>query len=185
MVEGRFVRPLYPCCSLPPGRTGWRPPSWGCGRLCYCEYIVGGRHPPPAVNPPPPRQDWVENPELGLWVKRQRIARAAGQLSDERLSILQSMGFAFGEVAQLTEEWEHRFDQVRAGGYAWLPGARRCVGAGATAGEVAPLPLPLPLAAAAAAAAPAHVCLHACAPSAQCIPQRLLLLPVCSLAAAG
>jgi hypothetical protein len=22
------------------------------------------------------------------------------------------MGFAFGEVAQLTEEWEHRFDQV-------------------------------------------------------------------------
>ncbi len=33
--------------------------------------------------------------------------------SEERLSILQSMGFAFGEVAQLTEEWEHRFDQVR------------------------------------------------------------------------
>lgn len=32
--------------------------------------------------------------------------------SEERLSILQSMGFAFGEVAQLTEEWEHRFDQV-------------------------------------------------------------------------
>ncbi|PSC73903.1 helicase domain isoform C [Micractinium conductrix] len=57
-------------------------------------------------------EDWVENPELGLWVKRQRIARAAGQLSDERLSILQSMGFAFGEVAQLTEEWEHRFDQL-------------------------------------------------------------------------
>lgn len=25
-------------------------------------------------------QDWSENPELGLWVKRQRIARAAGQL---------------------------------------------------------------------------------------------------------
>ncbi|KAL4447914.1 hypothetical protein ABPG75_005133 [Micractinium tetrahymenae] len=57
-------------------------------------------------------EDWSENPELGLWVKRQRIARAAGQLSDERLSILQSMGFAFGEVAQLTEEWEHRFDQL-------------------------------------------------------------------------
>ncbi|EFN56500.1 hypothetical protein CHLNCDRAFT_144099, partial [Chlorella variabilis] len=56
-------------------------------------------------------EDWEENPELGLWVKRQRIARAAGQLSEERLSILQSMGFAFGEVAQLTEEWEHRFDQ--------------------------------------------------------------------------
>lgn len=70
------------------------------------------------ARPLSPPQDWEENPELGLWVKRQRIARAAGQLSDERLSILQSMGFAFGEVAQLTEEWEHRFDQVRIG--CWL-----------------------------------------------------------------
>jgi hypothetical protein len=26
------------------------------------------------------------------------------------------MGFAFGEVAQLTEEWEHRFDQVGVDG---------------------------------------------------------------------
>eukprot|EP00887_Chlorella_sp_A99_P001316 scaffold14.g1316.t1 len=53
-----------------------------------------------------------ENPELGQWVKRQRVARAAGQLSEERLAILASMGFEFGEVAQLTEDWEHRFDQL-------------------------------------------------------------------------
>lgn len=33
----------------------------------------------PFVIPSAP-QDWSDNPELGLWVKRQRIARAAGQL---------------------------------------------------------------------------------------------------------
>ena len=57
-------------------------------------------------------EDWEDNPELGQWVKRQRVARAAGQLSEERLAILGSMGFEFGEVAQLTEVWEHRFDQL-------------------------------------------------------------------------
>jgi hypothetical protein len=34
-------------------------------------------------------QEWPSNPELGAWVKRQRVARAAGQLSDDRLAILQ------------------------------------------------------------------------------------------------
>ena len=65
-------------------------------------------------------------------MKRQRIARAAGQLSEERLSILVSMGFEFGEVAQLTEEWEHRFDQVSGwvGGGGARGAGRRREGAG-------------------------------------------------------
>lgn len=48
-----------------------------------------------------PLQDWPANPELGAWVKRQRVARAAGQLSDDRMAILQGLGFEFGEVAQV------------------------------------------------------------------------------------
>ena len=52
------------------------------------------------------------NPELGTWVKRQRVSRAAGQLSAERLNILERMGFEFGDLAQVTEEWETRFDQL-------------------------------------------------------------------------
>ena len=39
-------------------------------------------------------------------------ARARALTCPLRLQILMSMGFEFGEVAQLTEEWEHRFDQV-------------------------------------------------------------------------
>lgn len=48
-------------------------------------------------------EDWEPNLELGQWVKRQRVARAAGQLNEERLAILASMGFEFGEVAQVGE----------------------------------------------------------------------------------
>lgn len=57
-------------------------------------------------------ETYSDNPELGVWVKRQRVARAAGQLSAERLKILERMGFEFGDLAQVTEEWESRFDQL-------------------------------------------------------------------------
>jgi hypothetical protein len=57
-------------------------------------------------------ENWESNVELGTWVKRQRVARAAGQLSEERLQILERMGFEFGDLAQITEEWELRFDQL-------------------------------------------------------------------------
>ena len=55
---------------------------------------------------------YAENQELGMWVKRQRVTRAAGQLSQERLTILERMGFEFGDLAQVTEEWETRFDML-------------------------------------------------------------------------
>ena len=60
-------------------------------------------------------QDW-EEPDLAKWVRRQRIARAQGGLSEERLQVLYAMGFEFGEVAQLTDEWEAKFDQL----FEWL-----------------------------------------------------------------
>merc|ERR1719199_1829636 len=55
---------------------------------------------------------YADNQELGMWVKRQRVTRAAGQLSQERLTILERMGFEFGDLAQVTEEWETRFDML-------------------------------------------------------------------------
>jgi hypothetical protein len=55
---------------------------------------------------------WPPNPELAAWVRRQRVARAAGQLNEERLRILERIGFDFGGLAQVTEEWEARFDQL-------------------------------------------------------------------------
>lgn len=57
-------------------------------------------------------QDWAEAPDLAKWVGRQRVARAQGGLSEERLQVLYAMGFEFGEVAQLTDEWEAKFDQL-------------------------------------------------------------------------
>lgn len=57
-------------------------------------------------------QGWTEAPDLAKWVRRQRVARAQGALSEERLQVLYAMGFEFGEVAQLTEEWESKFDQL-------------------------------------------------------------------------
>ncbi|DBB12200.1 TPA: hypothetical protein ACH3X3_006306 [Trebouxia sp. C0006] len=75
---------------------------------------------------------WTEAPDLAKWVRRQRVARAQGALSEERLQVLYAMGFEFGEVAQLTEEWESKFDQliewllwkdqdsVRKGEFNWL-----------------------------------------------------------------
>ncbi|KFM28702.1 hypothetical protein F751_3532 [Auxenochlorella protothecoides] len=52
------------------------------------------------------------SPDLGPWVRRQRLLRCTNQLSHDRLLLLQSLGFEFGEVAQLTEEWEVHFDQL-------------------------------------------------------------------------
>ncbi len=49
-------------------------------------------------------------PELGLWVRKQRTAKEQGTLSEERLQILLELGFEFGEEANVTEEWELRFD---------------------------------------------------------------------------
>lgn len=60
-------------------------------------------------------QDWQES-DLAKWVARQRVARAQGGLSEERLQVLYAMGFEFGEVAQLTDEWEAKFDQL----FEWL-----------------------------------------------------------------
>jgi hypothetical protein len=54
-------------------------------------------------------EDW---PELGPWVKRQRIARQQNGLTPERLGILADLGFEFGEEAQMTEDWEWRFDSL-------------------------------------------------------------------------
>lgn len=57
-------------------------------------------------------QGWTEAPDLAKWVRRQRVARAQSALSEERLQVLYAMGFEFGEVAQLTGEWEAKFDQL-------------------------------------------------------------------------
>eukprot|EP00889_Picochlorum_renovo_P004082 jgi/Picre1/31112/NNA_006466.t1 len=47
-----------------------------------------------------------------MWVKRQRVTRAAGQLLQRDLQFLERMGFEFGDLAQVTEEWETRFDML-------------------------------------------------------------------------
>lgn len=48
--------------------------------------------------------------ELARWVQKQRIAKEQGTLSPDHLRILLELGFEFGEEAQLTEDWEWRFD---------------------------------------------------------------------------
>lgn len=55
-------------------------------------------------------QVYDPSPELGLWVRKQRTAKEQGTLPEERLRILLEMGFEFGEEANITEEWEWRFD---------------------------------------------------------------------------
>ena len=55
-------------------------------------------------------QAYGPSPELGLWVRKQRVAKEQGTLSEERLRILLELGFEFGEEANVTEEWELRFD---------------------------------------------------------------------------
>ena len=50
--------------------------------------------------------------DLGMWVKRQRMLWQQGALLQDRLQILSALGFEFGTEAQITEEWEYRFDQL-------------------------------------------------------------------------
>ncbi len=51
-------------------------------------------------------------PDLGAWVQRQRAARLQGSLTHDRLLVLESIGLEFGDEAQMTPEWEARFDQL-------------------------------------------------------------------------
>ncbi|KAK9835562.1 hypothetical protein WJX74_003003 [Apatococcus lobatus] len=55
---------------------------------------------------------YEDNPELAAWAKRQRMARTQNSLSDERLQVLASAGFEFGELGAITNEWEDMFDQL-------------------------------------------------------------------------
>lgn len=57
-------------------------------------------------------QTWSQSPGLASWVKRQRAAKAEGELNQERLQILHALGFEFGEVAVITQEWENWFDAL-------------------------------------------------------------------------
>lgn len=53
-----------------------------------------------------------QNPELAIWVKRQRQAKVQGVLNQERITILEMLQFDFGGNAQLTHDWERRFDEL-------------------------------------------------------------------------
>ena len=44
-----------------------------------------------------------------------------GTLTEEKLQILYAIGFEFGDVAQLTQEWEVKFDQLLE----WIAGQVR------------------------------------------------------------
>ena len=57
-------------------------------------------------------QDCPQFPDLGPWVRRQRIVQQQGTLSEQRLQILDAIGFDFGNEAQITEDWETKFDQL-------------------------------------------------------------------------
>lgn len=57
-------------------------------------------------------QDYPNFPDLGPWVRRQRVVQQQGTLSEQRVQILDAIGFDFGNEAQITEEWEMRFDQL-------------------------------------------------------------------------
>ena len=63
-------------------------------------------------------QDYDKHAELGSWVQKQRAARLDGTLTEEKLQILYAIGFEFGDVAQITQEWENKFDQLLE----WLAG---------------------------------------------------------------
>lgn len=57
-------------------------------------------------------QDDGEMHELAVWVKRQRMLWQQGNLVQDRMTILSALGFEVGTEAQITEEWEYRFDQL-------------------------------------------------------------------------
>ncbi len=72
-------------------------------------------------------------PDLGPWVARQRAGRQVGNLTGDRVRILESIGLDFGDEAQMTGEWEERFDQL----VEWLLWqARRATDAGMAQHEV-------------------------------------------------
>ena len=50
--------------------------------------------------------------DLGLWVKKQRKVWQQGTLLDDKMQILSSLGFEIGFEAQITPEWEEKFDQL-------------------------------------------------------------------------
>lgn len=54
-------------------------------------------------------QKWAENPELGTWVAAQRQARKKGKLSDEYISRLNDLDFAWDAV---NEKWEEMFARL-------------------------------------------------------------------------
>jgi superfamily II DNA or RNA helicase len=55
-------------------------------------------------------QKWKENPVLARWVQEQRRRRKANQLSDDRIQLLDELGFDWtGDVSS----WEQRFEQLR------------------------------------------------------------------------
>ena len=49
---------------------------------------------------------------LGAWVRKQRVLWQQANLSQDRMQILSALGFDVGAEAEITEEWEYRFDQL-------------------------------------------------------------------------
>lgn len=55
-----------------------------------------------------------ENPKLGRFVNAMRTKKARGELSQQRSSLLESIGFKWGvREAKHKDAWEKRFDQLR------------------------------------------------------------------------
>lgn len=92
--------------------------------------MVASIHPPTCHHP---LQTW-RDPSLSAWVKRQRMAYAQGQLSDERVLVLRALRFEFGEVVHLTADWERRFDALLDWVMWCQEGGGRSTGSGSTGG---------------------------------------------------
>ncbi|BDA51016.1 hypothetical protein COCOBI_17-2350 [Coccomyxa sp. Obi] len=114
-------RYLIDKCGVPPGKDGVGTVFQMAPAIMRCKPTVNDRWDRRVIelaaylyryghcNVP---EECEEMPELGAWVKRQRVARQQAGLTQERLDILLEMGFEFGEEAQMTEEWEWRFDSL-------------------------------------------------------------------------
>ncbi|WP_333821450.1 helicase associated domain-containing protein [Ohtaekwangia sp.] len=61
-------------------------------------------------------QDFKGNPALGVWVARQRRAKTRGELSADKVSRLEEIGFLWKEdIAKLREEnWEKKYSELIA-----------------------------------------------------------------------
>lgn len=57
-------------------------------------------------------QDDKERFELAAWVKRQRVLWQQGNLTEDRIKLLSTLGFEPGVETAITDEWEYRFDQL-------------------------------------------------------------------------